>query len=130
MSFWPRTLRLKALVAVVLIALLAVGNVVALQLMLQRADNVTATLNIAGKLRLLSQRIALEALAEHAMLGGDWPDVQQRYADFFSYYRVLRDGGSIYGLQVRPIDSSLLPALEQLQARWVEYQSAIDGVLC
>ena len=63
MSFWPRTLRLKALVAVVLIALLAVGNVVALQLMLQRADNVTATLNIAGKLRLLSQRIALEALA-------------------------------------------------------------------
>ncbi len=128
MSFWPRTLRLKALVAVVLIALLAVGNVVALQLMLQRADNVTATLNIAGKLRLLSQRIALEALAEHAMLGGDWPDVQQRYADFSAYYRVLRDGGSIYGLQVRPIDSSLLPALEQLQARWVEYQSAIDGV--
>lgn len=128
MSLWPRTLRLKAIGAVVLIALLAIGNVVTLQLMLQRADNVAATLTVAGKMRMLSQRIALEALAEHAVPGGDWPDVQQRYADFLAYYSAMRDGGNVYGLQVPPVTPSLRPALEQLHARWIDYQEAINGI--
>ena len=70
MSLWPRTLKQKTILVVVLVALLALGNVVTLQAMLRRFDDIGATVNLAGKMRLLSQRIALEALAENLAQGG------------------------------------------------------------
>lgn len=59
MSLWPRTLKQKTILVVVLVALLALGNVVTLQAMLRRFDDIGATVNLAGKMRMLSQRIAL-----------------------------------------------------------------------
>ncbi len=73
MSLWPRTLKQKTILVVVLVALLALGNVVTLQAMLRRFDDIGATVNLAGKMRMLSQRIALEALAENLAQGGIGP---------------------------------------------------------
>lgn len=126
MSFWPRTLRLKAVGVVVLIALLAIGNVVTLQLLLRGADNVATTLSVASNMRMLSQRIALETLAEQLAPGGDWPAVQRRYEDFEIAYHALRNGGTAYGLQVQPVAPFLIPALENIYTRWQEYRQAID----
>ena len=93
MSLWPRTLKQKTILVVVLVALLALGNVVTLQAMLRRFDDIGATVNLAGKMRMLSQRIALEALAENLAQGGNWPEVQERYASFTESYTALRQGG-------------------------------------
>ncbi len=60
---WPRTLKHKALWALLLVALLALGNVATMQLLLRRSDDAAATLNIASNMRMLGQRIALETLA-------------------------------------------------------------------
>lgn len=43
MSLWPRTLKQKTILVVVLVALLALGNVVTLQAMLRRFDDIGAT---------------------------------------------------------------------------------------
>ena len=48
-----------------LVLLLAVGNVLTLQFLLGKSSDLAATLNVAGKMRMLSQRIAVEALATH-----------------------------------------------------------------
>ena len=93
MSLWPRTLKQKTILVVVLVALLALGNVVTLQAMLRRFDDIGATVNLAGKMRMLSHRIALEALAENLAQGGNWPEVQERYASFTESYTALRQGG-------------------------------------
>ena len=59
MSLWPRTLKQKTILVVVLVALLALGNVVTLQAMLRRFDDIGATVDLDGKMRMLSHRIAL-----------------------------------------------------------------------
>ena len=58
----PRTVRQKASLAFILVVLLAIGNVSIVQFLLRESDGVAATLNVAGKMRMLGQRIGLEAL--------------------------------------------------------------------
>ena len=65
LNLLPRTVRQKALVALSLVILLAIGNVSIVQFLLRESDGTAATLNVAGKMRMLSQRISLEALAGH-----------------------------------------------------------------
>lgn len=127
MSFWPRTLKRKTIWGVVLVALLAVGNVVTLQLMLRRSDDIGATVNLAGKIRMLSQRIALETFAEYLAPGGNWPHIASRYASFEETYTALRSGGMAYGLTVRPVSQALQPTLEQLHTSWLHFQKTLDA---
>lgn len=127
MFFWPRTLKRKTIWGVVLVALLAVGNVVALQLMLRRSDDIGATVNLAGKIRMLSQRIALETFAEYLAPGGNWPHIASRYASFEETYTALRSGGMAYGLTVRPVSQALQPTLEQLHTSWLHFQKTLDA---
>lgn len=126
MSLWPRTLKQKTILVVVLVALLALGNVVTLQAMLRRFDDIGATVNLAGKMRMLSHRIALEALAENLAQGGNWPEVQERYASFTESYTALRQGGIAYGLAVRPVDPLFTPTLDQLHHAWQHFQTVIN----
>lgn len=128
MSLWPRTLKSKTLWAVVLIALLAIGNVVTLQLVLRRSDDVAATINLAGKMRMLSQRIALETVVEQIAPGGDWSEAQTRYADFESAYNALRHGGQAYGLSIQPLGNEFAQVMDQLHESWLGYQEAINQV--
>ena len=127
MSLWPRTLKQKTILVVVLVALLALGNVVTLQAMLRRFDDIGATVNLAGKMRMLSQRIALEALAENLAQGGNWPEVQERYASFTESYTALRQGGTAYGLPVRPVDPLFTPTLDQLHHAWQHFQTVVNA---
>ena len=127
MSLWPRTLKQKTILVVVLVALLALGNVVTLQAMLRRFDDIGATVNLAGKMRMLSHRIALEALAENLAQGGNWPEVQERYASFTEYYTALRQGGTAYGLPVRPVDPLFTPTLDQLHHAWQHFQTVVNA---
>lgn len=125
---WPRTLHSKALWAVFLIALLALGNVLIMQLLLRQSDNLAATLNLAGKMRMLSQHIALEALAAHQHPDAFRHVPQEQYASFESAHAALRHGGNAYGLQVRPLDQRLQPALQALHDGWQQYRQAIDAL--
>ncbi|MBN9342086.1 MAG: type IV pili methyl-accepting chemotaxis transducer N-terminal domain-containing protein, partial [Comamonadaceae bacterium] len=125
---WPRTLRRKALWAAFLVALLAVGNVVTIQVLLRRSDNLAATVNMAGKMRMLGQRIGLEALAARERPEGQWPAVEERYAAFEATYAALRDGGSAHGMRVQPLDAQLHPTLQALHASWQRYRQAIDAL--
>lgn len=127
MSLWPRTLKHKTILVVLLVALLAVGNVVTLQAMLRRFDDIGATVNLAGKLRMLSQRIALEALAENLAQGGNWPKVQERYVRFDETYRALRFGGTAYGLVVQSVDAAFDPTLDQLHRAWQHFQTVVNA---
>lgn len=123
---WPRTLRRKAQAVALAIALLALGNVLTIQLFLRQSDDLAATLNLAGKLRMLSQRTGLEALAARQHPDAYWPSLQERYASFEISYTTLRDGGSAMGLQVQPLDAPLQPLLRALHESWLRYRQALD----
>lgn len=126
---WPRTLHSQALWAVLLIALLALGNVLIIQLLLRQSDDLAATLNLAGKMRMFSQRIALETLAAHQQANsGLSPATREQYASFETIYGALRNGGDAYGLQVRALEQRHQPALQALHDDWQRYRQAIDAL--
>ena len=119
---WPRTLHRKALCAALLIALMALGNVLVIQLLMRQSDNIAASLNLAGRMRMLSQHMALRALAARE----DPHAPQEQYTAFESAHAALRHGGSVYGLQVQALNQRLQPSLQSLHDEWRQYRQALD----
>ncbi len=58
-------------------------------------------------MRMLSQHMALEALAARQDPQGSAHAPQPHYASFQSAHAAPRDGGSAYGRQVQPLDQRL-----------------------
>lgn len=123
---WPHTLHGKALCAALLIALLALGNVLVIQLLLRQSDHIAATLNLAGSMRMLNQQMALKALAARADPHGLAQLPQEQFAAFEAAQTALRHGGSAYGQQVPALDQRFQPSLQALHDSWGHYRQALD----
>ncbi len=129
LSLWPRTLQRKAAWALLLVFLLALGNVAVLQVLLRRSDDLAATLNMAGKMRMLGQRVALESLAARQDPQGAWAQsYPERVQAFEQAQHTLSAGGGAFGLRVSPLPAPLRPALSDLQASWQECRQALQAV--
>lgn len=127
MSLWPRTLKQKTILVVVLVALLALGNVVTLQAMLRRFDDIGATVNLAGKMRMLSQRIALEALAENLAQGGQLARSAGALRKFYGVLYRLAPGGYSLWLGSAPGWSAIYPYFGSIAPRLAAFP---DGCQC
>ena len=119
----PSTLRAKTLVALAAVALLAAINMLTVQFLLHRSDNIAATLNVAGKMRLLPQRAGLQALAAPAT--GAAAPLAQYQQDFEAARSALQSGGSAFGLSVAPVPDDLLPLLQALDTSWQRYRALL-----
>ena len=127
LPLWPRTLQRKAAWALLLAFVLALGNVAVLQVLLRRSDDLAATLNIAGKMRMLGQRMALEGLAARQDPQGDWAQAyDERVQAFEQAQRTLAAGGSAFGLRVVALPAPLRPAFDDLQTSWLQYRQALQ----
>ena len=124
----PRSLKHQALWVFVLIAILAIGNVLAIQTMQRRADHISATISVASKMRMLSHRIALETLVQSQAPDGNWPAVDKRYQEFEQAYSTLLNGGEIYGRVVQAAPTKTLNLLHALYPAWMEYRTIIDNI--
>ena len=120
---WPDSLRAKALLALLAVALLAALNVLTVQYLLQRSDNIAAALNVAGKMRMLAQRAGLQALAAPAT--GQRAPFTRDQADFDAAWSALRAGGSAFGLHVQALSADLQAPLRSLEASWQHYQTLL-----
>ena len=125
---WPRTLKHKALWALLLVALLALGNDATMQLLLRRSDDAAATLNIASNMRMLGQRIALDTLAARQDPFNAGTPHMERYQAFEDAYAALAHGGSAYGQQVQALDAHMRPTLQALYDDWQAYRLALDAL--
>ncbi len=124
----PRTLRQKASLAFILVVLLAIGNVSIVQFLLRESDGVAATLNVAGKMRMLSQRIGLEALVAHQHPDLPDPDQADLPSLFEAAHDTLRRGGHAFGLDIAPVPEVLAPQLSAVGLAWMRYRVAVDAL--
>lgn len=124
-----RTLRSTFAVGFLIATLLAVGNVLIVQSLLRQSDNVAATINIAGKMRMLSQRMGLMQLAmrdSEATAAFDTHVVYRAHeADFERAAQVLRYGGTAFGLTTPAIPAELHVHLDKLEHAWVTYKGIL-----
>lgn len=121
-------MRQKALLAFTLVVLLAIGNVSIVQLLLRESDGVAATLNVAGKMRMLGQRIGLETLAARGNPDPPDPASTDLSAAFEAAHDALRFGGHVFGLDIRPVPAALAPQLQDIRQAWLRYRRAVDAL--
>src|SRR5690606_22587860 len=87
---------LRKKVAVVFIGMLLVAglNLSILHHMLQNFNGVAATATVAGKMRMLGQKLAYEALSVSNELSDAYELLEHDIIDFEAAYLVLRSGGT------------------------------------
>ena len=124
-----RTLRGKFILGFTIASMLAVGNILVVQSLLRQSDTIAATVNIAGKMRMLSQRIGLMQLAASDLKpdgdqGPDFPFLQLE-TSFESALQVLRYGGQAFELTIPPVAPELHPQLDKIETSWASYRHAL-----
>lgn len=112
----------KAGVVFLLIFMLAAANIVAVRESLTHSDSMAATVNVAGKMRMYSQRMAYQALS--AVSDPDFSDRRLRadIADFERAYAALDAGGEVFGMMVRPLHAASKGSLLAVHDAWRRYR--------
>lgn len=88
-----------------LVLLLAVANIALVKMMLQDFNGVAATINVAGKMRMLSQRIAYMTLSIEADIGPDSlkAAILQDLDGFEAAFHALQRGGGAFEFEIPKI---------------------------
>ncbi|MGB6242684.1 MAG: diguanylate cyclase [Castellaniella sp.] len=116
------------LLAFAMAAVLAVVNVLLVRSLLSESDGVAATVNVAGKMRMLSQRIALEALSgAYRAEPQSSATLAQQEKLFEQAYQTLSSGGFLYGQFVPPVGSAQLDHLAAVGRDWKAYRQVLGG---
>lgn len=105
------------------ILIVAAANVVVVRAMLQDINGVAETINVAGKLRMLSQKIAFETTKVLREQGHGKVRVATAIDDFATALSALGHGGSAFGYNVKILSSRLQPQLEVTRMDWGSYRS-------
>ncbi|WP_368642912.1 diguanylate cyclase [Castellaniella ginsengisoli] len=114
--------------ALSLVILLAIGNVSIVQFLLRESDGTAATLNVAGKMRMLSQRISLEALAGHRDPALRDAATETLAGAFEAVHEALRLGGHVFDLDIPPVPAALAPQLQNVHRAWVSHRGAVTAL--
>ncbi|NLC37453.1 MAG: EAL domain-containing protein [Alcaligenaceae bacterium] len=109
--------------------LIAVVNIMLVESMMTKSDNVADTVNVAGKLRMLGQRIALQTVNYGHGVGTGETEVRQLMGDFESALRVLSDGGHVFGLSIEGLSVEHDARLSAVREQWLLYQRSVHQLL-
>lgn len=127
---WP-VLGITQKIGAIFVALLLIAlvNVVLVERMMAKSDRVADTVNVAGKLRMLGQRIALQAVGYSHGVGAGETEVRQLVRDFESALIALSDGGYVFGLYVDSLPAVHSPRVNAVREQWSVYRRAVYQLL-
>ncbi|HJV51236.1 MAG TPA: EAL domain-containing protein [Noviherbaspirillum sp.] len=112
-----------------LLLLLAMANVFVVRAMLKEFNGVAATVNIAGKLRYLSQKIALNT---SNTLNGWTPGkgiAEGDIADYEMALETLAQGKPLFGYEIKPLTQQQQAELGAIRRDWKGYRAYIESML-
>ncbi len=110
------------------IIVLALANVLLFRSLLTDFRDVAATVNVAGKLRMLSQKMAVEATQAPANPSGA-QRLQGSIQDFDDALTALSKGGAAFGMQVERLGAQQAATLATVSRSWADYRTTLVGVL-
>lgn len=127
--FWRAALDLglRKKVAIVFIGMLLFSglNLGLLHHMLQDFNGVASTATVAGKLRMLGQKLAYETLALSVGLRPPNEDIEHDIVDFDAAYLVLRSGGAAFGDNIRPLAARHDTHMKDVWLSWQQYRDLV-----
>ncbi|MGZ3239159.1 MAG: EAL domain-containing protein [Burkholderiaceae bacterium] len=113
-----------------IIFLVAIANVVVMRTLLQNLNGVAETVNVSGKLRMMSQKIAFET-TKHMLAHeiGVKEDIKNILADYETALAALGDGGNAFGYHINRISIEVLPLLDITRRDWTIYRRHVETAL-
>lgn len=109
--------------------LIAAINVMVVDRMMSDSDSVADTVNVAGKLRMLGQRIALQAINHGNGVGAGEVEIRQLMRDFESALAALSDGGYVFGLYVSGLSPLHTARVDGIREQWSAYKRSVNELL-
>ncbi len=126
----PRTtISTKLAAALLLILLAAAANVAVVHRMLGDVNGVAETVNVAGKLRMLSQKIAFEVTKVQHQGDRDGRAVAASLDDFDTALMALARGGRAFGFDVKVLSARHQPLFNAIHTDWVRYRGNVESAL-
>lgn len=125
----PKSISHKIGAIFALILLLAMANVLVVRMMLEESNGLAATMNVAGKLRYLSQQIGLDAATA---LNGWAPGKSAAESHIHEYevaLNALLNGGRSAGHDVKIISAANYPELDVIRRDWGVFRQHIESSL-
>ena len=119
----------KIAVVFIVILLVAVTNVLVVRDMLHEVNGVAETMNVAGKLRMLSQKIAFETTKALRRPEVETDKVLTSLNDFEITLLALARGGNAFGYEVRMISAHHAPLLDTLRRDWTGFRIQVERAL-
>lgn len=126
--FLPKTLKHQAVAAFFIIGLLTFGNIIIIKNLLQQSNSIATTVNTAGKMRMIGQRIGLEAVAFSLIPQGNRPQSLKHKEEFEAAYKALSDSGFIFGQYVPALPPEHQPTLNYVYQAWIDYRTALNSL--
>ncbi|NMF88867.1 EAL domain-containing protein [Aromatoleum petrolei] len=127
-QFQSPGLGIKFALASVLFLSLIVANATIIDSLLQRLHHVADTINVAGRMRMLSQRIALQGvLAHEGFASREQADLAVR--EFETGLTALEQGRDAFGYAVRVSPPAIIGALRIVRDTWADYSADITVLL-
>lgn len=111
------------------VLILAGTNVVMVREFLRDFNGVAATVNVAGKLRMLSQRIAFATLDSETKQGPDLGDIERSMAEFDVALLALDEGGKAFDSDIVRLGMLHAAPLGAVQDQWEAYRGNIGAFL-
>ncbi|HYD97312.1 MAG TPA: EAL domain-containing protein [Noviherbaspirillum sp.] len=105
----------------------AVANIVVVRTMLDDVNGVAETMNVAGRLRMLSQKAAFDATRALQSPDAGAPDLPASLEAFDDALAVLIHGGDALGYRIKPLSSRHLPLLEAIRSDWMHFRSLVEA---
>lgn len=112
-----------------LVLCLASANIILVKNLLDDLNGVAATVNVAGKLRMLSQKIAIETSQVVQGGGRQAHEVELGVTDFDAALSALAKGGTVFGLTINALSLTHSNSLNEVSQQWARYRAEVRRVL-
>jgi diguanylate cyclase (GGDEF)-like protein/PAS domain S-box-containing protein len=124
------TLSAKVGATFALVCLLAVVNMLLVRGMVREQDGVAESVGVAGRLRMLSQKIAFETLYDARAPQAGWrARLLRSRRDYVASLDVLASGGQAFGYRVNPPSAAVAVRLGRLRAAWRDFDAAVERAI-
>lgn len=112
-----------------LVLIFAAANIWLVKGMLHEFNGVAATVNVAGKLRMLSQKIAYETVNMSSGQGPGTDGIEHSMRQFELALDALRAGNAVFGQDIRRLPPVHSESLDAVEYRWASYRDNVLNLL-
>ncbi|RZI41951.1 EAL domain-containing protein [Herbaspirillum sp. HC18] len=123
------TISKKIAAVLVLILMVAAANLAVVRVMLNDVNGVAETVNVAGRLRMLSQKIAFDASKALQLRDAGASFVSASMGEFDTALTALIRGGDVFGYRISPLSPRHLPLLDATRRDWAHFRSGVEAAL-